>query len=208
MNKEADYTRSKRSSEFGKYGILNLSSLFTRNLEFQAWFTEIKKKNPHDLTKENQKKFFEEFIQKYNNAELPSKKYYDIIKYQSKIFNKLLRKRKRMRDKMLKSADYKLYQVEEDGFVFDDEGKKEKERKFIKELEQKRRLEEAIYTMNKEKAEAIKEIDYKSNLMRHLYQTGDISAALDIHKQYFDVKKDKDKQEPGLKDEFEDEDGR
>lgn len=36
----------------------------------------------------------------------------------------------------------------------------------------------------------MKEIDFKGNLMRHYYQTGDIVAAKDIHKQYFDTKKD------------------
>jgi len=44
--------------------------------------------------------------------------------------------------------------------------------------------------MNKEKAEAMKEIDFKGNLMRHYYQTGDMVAAKDIHKQYFGIKKE------------------
>jgi hypothetical protein len=75
-------------------------------------------------------------------------------------------------------------------FMFDDEGQKEKEKRILKELEQKKKLEEAIFTMNKEKAEAMKEIDFKGNLMRHYYQTGDINAAKDLHKQYFEKKKD------------------
>lgn len=36
----------------------------------------------------------------------------------------------------------------------------------------------------------MKEIDFKGNLMRHYYQTGDFVAAKDIHKQYFGTKKD------------------
>jgi len=75
-------------------------------------------------------------------------------------------------------------------FMFDDEGQKEKEKKILKELEQKKKLEDAIFTMNKEKAEAMKEIDFKGNLMRHYYQTGDINAAKDLHKQYFEKKKE------------------
>jgi hypothetical protein len=188
--------KRKRSENFGKFGIVNLSDLFTRKLEFQAWFSEIKKKSVNDLNSENDRRYFEEFIDKYNNAELPSKKYYDIIKYQSKKLNNLLRKRKKEKDKLLASSNFNLLPVDECEFVFDDEGQKEKEKKFLKELEQKRKLADAINTMNKEKAEAMKEIEFKGNLMRHLYQTGDTTAALDIHKQYFEVKKDKDKPEP------------
>lgn len=75
-------------------------------------------------------------------------------------------------------------------FMFDDEGQKEKEKKILKELEQKKKLEDAIFTMNKDKAEAMREIDFKGNLMRHYYQTGDINAAKDLHKQYFEKKKE------------------
>ena len=55
----------------------------------------------------------------------------------------------------------KTYHISPDDmeFVFDDEGKKEyiifiiirKEKKLLRELEQKKKLEEAIYAMNKEK---------------------------------------------------------
>ena len=63
----------------------------------------------------------------------------------------------------------------------------------MKELEQKKKLEDAISTMNKSKAEALKEIDYKGNLMRHLYQTGDITGAKDIYDQHFNTNKEKEK---------------
>jgi hypothetical protein len=195
MNRETN-SRKRRSENFGKFGIVNLSDLFTRKLEFQSWFTEVKKKSLNELTPENERRYFEEFIDKFNNAELPSKKYYDIIKYQSKKLNNLLKKRKREKDKLLASSNFNLLRVDECEFVFDDEGQKEKEKKFLRELEQKKKLADAINTMNKEKAEAMKEIEFKGNLMRHLYQTGDTTAALDIHKQYFDVKKEKEKPEP------------
>jgi hypothetical protein len=81
---------------------------------------------------------------------------------------------------------------EQSEFIFDDEGQKEKEKKILKELEQKKKLDEAIYTMSKEKAEAMKEMEMKENLMRYYYQTSDIGAAKEIHKQVFGVKKDKE----------------
>lgn len=105
--------------------------------------------------------------------------------------DKLLRRRMKEKEKEKLNASLTKGNAEtEYDFMFDDEGQKEKEKKILKELDQKKKLEEAIYTMNKEKAEAMKEIDFKGNLMRHYYQTGDITAAKDLHKQYFDTKKD------------------
>ena len=78
----------------------------------------------------------------------------------------------------------------ESKFIFDDEGKKEKEKKLLKELEQKKKLDEAIYAMNREKAEAMREIELKENLMRYYYQTSNINAALDLHKQVFGSNED------------------
>jgi hypothetical protein len=143
------------------------------------------------LTFSNEKKFYEEFIIKYNNCELPDKKYYDIFKWQAKENEKILRKRMKESEKQKKNTNISKGNTEfEYDFMFDDEGQKEKEKKILKELEQKKKLEDAIFTMNKEKAEAMKEIDFKGNLMRHYYQTGDINAAKDLHKQYFEKKKE------------------
>lgn len=98
----------------------------------------------------NERKYLEEFINEFNNVKLPSKKYYDIYKWQYKEMEQLLKKRKREKDKLTVGNSENI-NYEDEEFVFDDEGKKEKEKKIMKELEQKRRLEEAIYTMNKEK---------------------------------------------------------
>ena len=44
--------------------------------------------------------------------------------------------------------------------------------------------------MNREKAEAMREIELKENLMRYYYQTSNINAALDLHKQVFGSNED------------------
>ena len=181
------------NENFGKYGLLNLSDVFTRKLEFQAWLKEVNKKSMKEIEKD-ERKHLEEFIRQYNNAEFPSRKYYDLVKYQAKKVQKMLRKRKREMDKILSQRESNLLMRDED-FVFDDEGQKEKEKKILRELEQKKKLEDAISTMNRSKAEAMKEMDYKGNLMRHLYQTGDITGAKDIYNQHFNTKKEKDKAE-------------
>jgi len=148
----------------------------------------------------NEKKYLEEFISKYNNCEFTEKKYYDIYRWQAKENEKILRKRMKEKERDKKNSNnISKGNIElEYDFMFDDEGQKEKEKKILKELEQKKKLEEAIFTMNKEKAEAMKEIDFKGNLMRHYYQTGDINAAKDLHKQYFEKKKDGNTQEGNM----------
>jgi hypothetical protein len=168
-----------------------LSDVFTKKIEFQSWFTEIKKRSMEEINKTNEKRFFDEFISVYNNCELPEKKFYDIYKWQAVENEKLLRRRMREKEREQQNSNLTQGNAElEYDFMFDDEGQKEKEKRILKELEQKKKLEEAIFTMNKEKAEAMKEIDFKGNLMRHYYQTGDINAAKDLHKQYFEKKKD------------------
>lgn len=193
-NSNSFYQKKSFSENFGKNGLINLSDVFTRKLEFQAWLQEVKKKSLSDITSDNERKYLEEFIQQYNNSEFLSKKYYDIIKYQAKAIDKMLRKRKREMDKILANKDSKFI-IRDETFVFDDEGQKEKEKKIMKELEQKKKLEEAIYTMNKSKAEAMKELDFKGNLMRHLYQTGDVAGAKDIYNQHFNKNAEKEKAE-------------
>ena len=177
---------TKRSKNFGKYGLIHLSDLLIHKIEFNAWFTEIKQKSLSELSHGEEKKYYEEFISLYNNGNLPHKKYYDIIKYTKKQ-NDLLLKQKQKIKKNLNNTKKKQY---ESKFIFDDEGKKEKEKKLLKELEKKKKLDEAIYAMNREKAEAMREIELKENLMRYYYQTSNINAALDLHKQVFGSNED------------------
>jgi hypothetical protein len=189
MNKEKKY-----STNFGKYGLLNLSDVFTRKLEFNAWMNEIKNISTKDLTPEKEKSYLEEFIKSYNNAEFSSKKFYDMVKFQASAVHKMLRRKRKEMDKLLSNKDSN-FMLNDKGYVFDDEAQKEREKKIYKEIEQRRRLEDAVKDMNKSKADAMKEIDYKGNLMRHLYQTGDVTGAKDIYETHFNIKKEKEKKE-------------
>ena len=83
---------SKRNSDFGKYGLIHLSDWVIHKLEFNAWFTEVKKKNLVELNRQNEKQYFEEFITLYNTANLPHKKYYDLVKYTKKQFDLNIKK--------------------------------------------------------------------------------------------------------------------
>ena len=177
---------TRRSKNYGKYGLIHLSDLVIHRIEFNAWYTEIKEKNINELSHTEEKKYFEEFISLYNNGNLPHKKYYDMIKYTKKQNDLQLKQKTRSK----KTTNINKNSQYERKFIFDDEGKKEKEKKLLKELEQKKKLDEAIYAMNREKAEAMREIELKENLMRYYYQTSNINAALDLHKQVFGSNED------------------
>lgn len=70
---------------------------------------------------------------------------------------------------------------EDEGFVFDDETRKEKEKKLQKELEIKKKLEESYLTMDQEKISKLNEHASMNKLMINYWKTGQVSSALDIH---------------------------
>ena len=45
-----------------------------------------------ELNRQNEKQYFEEFITLYNTANLPHKKYYDLVKYTKKQFDLNIKK--------------------------------------------------------------------------------------------------------------------
>jgi len=157
-------------------------------LEFQAWLSEVKGWSYNRETTNIDRKYYEEFIDNYNYCKFPNKKYYDIYKWEVEQRKKSYIRSQKHNLKISKENANNIVAPDDMEFIFDDEGKKEKEKKLLRELEQKKKLEEAIFTMNKEKAEAMKEVDYKNSLMRHYYQTGDMVAAKDLHKQLVGTK--------------------
>lgn len=177
---------SIKTNNFGKYGLINLSDIVIHKIEFDHWLLDVKNKTINELNKQNEQIYFEEFIDAFNNSKFPNKKYYDFIKHSKKKLYEHLKKRHQFRG-LYRNQQYFL---SESKFIFDDEGKKEKEKKLQKEMEQKRKLDKAIYTMNKEKAEAMRELELKENLMRYYYQTSNINAALNLHKEVFGEKDD------------------
>lgn len=56
--------------------------------EFTSWLNEIKKIDIEKITHISEKKYFEEFMEDYNTATMPSKKYYDIKKWEHKQLKK------------------------------------------------------------------------------------------------------------------------
>ena len=172
---------------FGQHGIINLSNLITRKIEFDAWLKEIKGKNVNELTSNNEIYYFEEFIDLFNNGNLPHKKYYDIIKYNRKQRDLMYKKKYKITENFLNFNKIDV-NANKDNFIFNDELNKEKEKKYIKEIKDKKNLIEAIQNMNSEKAKAMKEVEIKENLLRFYYQNSNMEQVKYLQKDLFGYK--------------------
>lgn len=174
----------KLNRDYGKYGLINFSTSFTKQTEFRLWLNEIKKLN--DLKSKDEEKYLREFIQNFNTARLESPKYYDLTKYRAKQNEKQIR------------VSFLKYEENIDNFIFDDEGRKEQERRLIKELDNKNKLDEIYKSLDQNKIIQMREAQYKGRLMRHHYRTGDQEAAIGIHKEYFAPEKKPPKEKKAI----------
>ena len=82
----------------------------------------------------------------------------------------------------------KIDNINKDNFIFDDELNKEKEKKYIKEIEDKKNLIDAIQNMNSQKANAMREIEVKENLLRYYYQNSNMEQVKYLQKDLFGYK--------------------
>jgi len=71
--------------QWGKYGTINETDLYTKEQEFRAWLVEERKINPETLSKDNTKKEFARFAEDYNTATLPHEKYYNMDHYEQRM---------------------------------------------------------------------------------------------------------------------------
>ncbi|KAJ6623937.1 hypothetical protein B0H10DRAFT_2162273 [Mycena sp. CBHHK59/15] len=72
---------SKSTSQWGKYGIISETDIFTKGQEFHTWLVEERKINPETISKDQNKKEFARFVEDYNTATLPDDKYYSMEAY-------------------------------------------------------------------------------------------------------------------------------
>jgi len=70
------------TSQWGKFGLINESDIFTKSNEFTAWLLEVKNMSAATLSRREQKEMFREFMEDYNTATLPSTKYYDLDRFE------------------------------------------------------------------------------------------------------------------------------
>lgn len=99
------------TESWGKYGIIKELDMWTRRPEFSAWLAEVKKVNLETLTNREEKDMFKQYMEDYNTATFPSKKYYNIDIYHRRKTTK--QRLKGMKDVMNKKTERTEFNDEE-----------------------------------------------------------------------------------------------
>lgn len=173
LNENRCDINNNEAKSYGKYGILNCSSIFNKIQEFRMWLKDILKIK---VDNKDEYKYYKQFIEQYNNVRLPDLKYYDYTKYKVEKQIAEMKKKTDLKEKLV--CNYNKYS-------FDDEGRREFEKRLLKENLIKSQLDEAYKNIDSKKIEEIKEINYQNKLMLQLYKTGNENNARNIHDKYF-----------------------
>lgn len=96
--KQAKASRDAVSNQFGKYGVIKQEDFFMKKAEFLLWAMDVKKINTDGMGQMQQKDLFKDYIEDYNTATMPSKKYYNLQVWEKEQLAKKANKRKDMSD--------------------------------------------------------------------------------------------------------------
>mmetsp|Transcript_22802 Transcript_22802/g.45839 ORF Transcript_22802/g.45839 Transcript_22802/m.45839 type:complete len:359 (+) Transcript_22802:38-1114(+) len=89
--------RAKRDSvsmQFGKYGVIKAEDFYNKKPEFLLWAMEVKKQATDNMGQMEMKNLFKEFIEDYNTATMPSKKYYNLAAWDAMMGKKMQKKKR------------------------------------------------------------------------------------------------------------------
>ncbi|KAI9031383.1 hypothetical protein DFJ74DRAFT_702391 [Hyaloraphidium curvatum] len=67
---------------FGARGILRSTDMYTKDAEFHAWLTEIKRIDPGVVPPRELREYFAEYAEDFNTCTLPHEKYYDLARWE------------------------------------------------------------------------------------------------------------------------------
>lgn len=103
--------RGPITESWGKYGIIKELDMWTKRPEFSTWLAEVKKVNLETLTNREEKDMFKQYMEDYNTATFPSKKYYNIDIYHRRKTTK--QRLKGMKDMLAKKTERTEFNDEE-----------------------------------------------------------------------------------------------
>jgi len=83
--KKKKHATGSSSSHWGKYGVITEADFYSKTQEFRTWLLEERKLNPESLSKDQERKEFQVFMEDYNTATLPHEKYYHIEAYERRM---------------------------------------------------------------------------------------------------------------------------
>ncbi|CAE8658277.1 unnamed protein product, partial [Polarella glacialis] len=153
------------SNQYGKYGIIKPEDFFNKKPEFLSWAMDVKKSNTDAMGQMQQRDLFKEYIEDYNTATMPCKKYYNMGVWEQETAAK--------RKKKLMATD--LDEKERNSLVsFDDENARKMEMAANKAKKHENLIKQEVgnLRMNKEKAEEMMHQTRLRGQVDMLRQTG------------------------------------
>ncbi|MES1919293.1 hypothetical protein MHBO_001148 [Bonamia ostreae] len=84
IKKRKKKSKKVSANSYGKFGVIQRTDNHTKHEEFIAWLIEVKKLNINAISKIEEKNLRQEFIEDFNTATLPHKKFYNIRKWEEK----------------------------------------------------------------------------------------------------------------------------
>ncbi|CAD8061031.1 unnamed protein product [Paramecium primaurelia] len=168
QKKEGQKQKQQKKNQWGKYGTISNTDMYLKREEFLMWLSDVKMLNIEAITPQEEKKFFEEYVECYNTATFPSKKFYNFKFWFEK--------------EQLKEH---LQQAEIEMLTFDDEKEKQKEQQEQKELIKKQKLQREYQHLHEFQniAQDMQKQKQLQELLRHYLQMGNHEAAVKIQKQ-------------------------
>lgn len=159
-------TRGAIGHEYGKYGLIRDTDMYSKRPEFQLWAMEVKKIDIEAMPRSEEKEMFKDYMEEYNTATLPHKKYYDLDMYEKQQAAKAARK----------GISAKEGAVERTAFDDEMERKREmaEERKRLAAERMQRAYNELRTT---DKAKDMREQQMLRSQMELAYKTGDHKKA-------------------------------
>ncbi|BBN02044.1 hypothetical protein MPTK1_2g12310 [Marchantia polymorpha subsp. ruderalis] len=157
------------TTSWGKYGILKDIDMWNKRPEFSAWLAQVKKVNMEVLSNWEEKQMFKEYMEDYNTATFPSKKYYNLDIYH---------RRKAMKARMKGMAKF----VKVERTDFNDEEQRRLELRKEREQKKEEDVEALMRTMQSGMAQAMREQAQLREEMQYQFRLGNVEAAQAIQR--------------------------
>lgn len=144
--------------------------MWNKRPEFSAWLSEVKKVNLELLSNQEEKLMFLEFMEDFNTATLPSKKYYSLDLFHRQQQMKAVAKGQKLTAKV------------EERVIFNDEEIRRQEMIDNRERQRDTELKARMLEMQKGMGQAMREQALLREEMQYQFRLGNFEAAEKIQK--------------------------
>eukprot|EP00386_Alphamonas_edax_P016229 GDKI01049566.1.p1 GENE.GDKI01049566.1~~GDKI01049566.1.p1 ORF type:complete len:282 (-),score=109.42 GDKI01049566.1:43-888(-) len=155
------------TEQYGKYGLIEETDMWRVRPEFGLWLLEVKGTNIEHLTPFDEKQAFREFMEDYNTATLPHRKFYGLEAYET--------------ERQMK-ASQKQAPTKAAPLSFDDSRSRQEEINRIREQRKQEALIEARKNLDEEKIASMRRQKELKHQMETLFKMGRIAEAEKIQR--------------------------